>query len=122
MNLKIGETPAVYVDVDGTLLLWPDRPGRVPRPGEPGHGKPPTINKALADALRAWHRGGRCLVLWSRGGKAHCEYAAQLCGLKPDACLPKPRVAIDDKPITVTAGEVKRGFVVVGPHNFADVL
>lgn len=27
---------SVYSDVDGCLILWPGRPGRVPRPGEVG--------------------------------------------------------------------------------------
>ena len=107
----------VFVDVDGTLLLWPgERPGRVPRPGEPGHGQPPAINRGLVDALKAWHGDGRVLVIWSRGGIDHCRMAAQLCCLKPDACVPKPDAAIDDGPRSVTAGEPK-GFIVLGPNG-----
>lgn len=115
--MKPGETPAIYVDVDGTLLIWPGKPGRVPRKGEAGHGFPPRINYRLVNALQNWHRCGKVLVLWSRGGVGHCEYAARLCGLAPDACLPKPRIAIDDSPKTITAGEKKRGFVVIGPDE-----
>lgn len=109
-------TPVVYVDVDGTLLLWPGKAGRVPRPGEAGHGELPTLNQPLIDALKRWHRDGKVLVLWSRGGTEHCRFAAKLCGLDPDACLPKPKLAIDDGPRSVTAGE-DRGFVVIGPHG-----
>ena len=60
---------SVYCDVDGTLTCWPGKyPGRVPRPGEPHHGEPPTINTELVDALRAWQEPGRYLAIWSRGG------------------------------------------------------
>lgn len=114
--MKKGETPTIYVDVDGTLLIWPGKAGRPPREGEAGFGEIPKVNAPLVEALRRWHRDGKVLVFWSRGGTKHCEFAAQLCGLKPNACLPKPRIAIDDAPRTVTAGEPK-GFRIIGPHG-----
>lgn len=106
---------AIYVDVDGTLLIWPGEAGRVPRPGEPHHGGPPAINVPLVEQLKAWHRAGRALVFWSRNGTKHCQMAARLTGLKPLACLPKPNAAIDDGPRSVTAGS-DRGFVVLSQH------
>lgn len=88
---------ALYVDVDGTLLLWPgDRPGRVPRRGEPHYGEPPAVNTSLVTELKRWHQPPRTLVIWSHGGAAHAAMAANLCGLSPAACLPKPSCAIDD--------------------------
>lgn len=104
----------VYVDVDGTLLFWPTKPGRVPRSGETGFGRPPELNAPLVEQLRRWHHGNRFLAFWSRGGRKHCEMAARLTGLKPDACLPKPEVAIDDGPRSITAGNPK-GFEILPP-------
>ncbi len=93
----------IYVDVDGTLLLWPGgRPGRVPRKGESGFGAPPAINEKLVNALKLWKLAevdqGRTLVIWSHGGRVHAELAGRLTGLSQyvDAFLPKPRLWIDD--------------------------
>lgn len=88
---------SVYVDVDGTLLLWPGRsPGAVPRPAEAGHGEPPAVNEPLVDVVKKWHRDGRTPVVWSQGGAKHARMAADLCGLAPGACLRKPAAVVDD--------------------------
>jgi hypothetical protein len=106
----------IYVDVDGCLLFWPGKRGRVPRPGEPGHGQPPEINKALADALREWKKQparqyvvwgvkqkqvsdtAKTLVVWTAGGAQHAKDAANLCDIADivDAFLPKPDCFVDD--------------------------
>lgn len=105
---------SIYVDVDGTLLLWPGgRPGRVPRRTEPGFGESPAINSALVASLIEWKISevaeGRTLVVWSHGGRGHAELAGRLTGLTPyvDAFLPKPRLWIDDhtNPMVGTAIE-----------------
>lgn len=107
--MKLNRYDVLYVDVDGTLLRWPGlKPGRVPRPGEPGHGARPTVNAELVAALKEWHRAGRTLVVWSHGGAEHARMAANLCGLSPAACLPKPRAAIDDAPDRVAQFDVLR--------------
>lgn len=110
--MSLPASNVIYVDVDGTLLFWPGKPGRQPGPGEAGFGELPKINKPLADCLRSWHKKGRTLVVWSRGGPEHCKLAAKLCGLNPDACLYKPEICIDDHANTVTAGE-RKGFIVL---------
>jgi hypothetical protein len=95
--MNFDQYTSIYVDVDGTLLLWPWRkPGVVPRQGEDGFGLPPTLNTILIETLRKWHRGDRTLVLWSFNGGEHAKMAASLCNLNPDACLPKPRAIVDD--------------------------
>ena len=113
VTLMKGETFAIYVDVDGTLLLWP---GKVPPRNSHDYRNAP-VNKPLVLAIKEWHRGRNVLVLWSRGGKEHCEFAAKRCGLKPDACIPKPRICVDDALQTITAGNAKRGFIVID-HNY----
>lgn len=118
MTVSIEQYTSIYVDVDGTLLFWPGKKkGHVPRPGEKEYGKAPEINQPLVNALKNWHKGNNVLVLWSKGGVEHCEKAASRCDLNPDACLPKPQVAIDDSTKTVTPNE-RRGFCIMKPSDF----
>lgn len=127
MILKPDETPTIYVDVDGTLVFWPGPdPGEAPIPWHPSLAPSsrhpwPAINQPLVDRLNAWYRPhSRCLVVWSRAGALHARQVAQYCGLTAHAYLPKPRMAIDDKPRTVQAGDPK-GFEVIGPNDFDKV-
>ena len=103
----------VYVDVDGTLLIWPGpRPGRVPRKGELEFGLPPAVNTKLVKRLRD---SGAQIIIWSRGGEAHAEYAARFCGLDDivTACLTKPDLIVDDGQL-----EQKRlPTLFVGPYD-----
>lgn len=119
-----GITDAVYVDVDGTLLLWPTKVGS-PTPEETAaarrmisgdayeHGKPregdehlcPTINVALVARLKAWYAereaagASPLIVIWTMGGRQHAELAMMLCDFDMGYCvdcLPKPDVMVDD--------------------------
>lgn len=123
MTLKYDETPTIYVDVDGTMVFWPGAdPGEAPIPWTPELNNWPAINIPLVDALKAWRgKGGRCLVIWSRAGARHARQMAQFCGLSADAYLPKPRMAIDDKPHTVEAGHAK-GFEVLAPGEVERII
>jgi hypothetical protein len=115
---EISKYSVIYVDIDGTLLIWPgQKSGRPPRRNEELYGVPPSVNEKLANALREWHKSGKSLVLWSRGGADHCRKAAKMCRLEPDACLPKPYATFDDAPNTVTRNE-RKGFVVLDPFTF----
>lgn len=78
-----------FVDVDGTLLLWPS--------GAVGEGTP-APNTALVRRLRAWKAKDRRIYLWSRGGESHARQAAAFCDASDlfDAFLNKPSVMIDD--------------------------
>lgn len=118
MILKPDETPTIYVDVDGTIVYWPEpSPGEAPMPGHPRFGEWPEINWPMVDALKKFYQPGKtCLVIWSRAGAAHAKKMAEYCGLSADAYLPKPRLAVDDKPWTVTADDT-RGFAVVLPDQ-----
>lgn len=115
--LKKDETPAIYVDVDGTIVFWPDpSPGRAMMPGDPRIGGP-RINQPMVDALKRFYVPGKtCLVIWSRGGAVHAKKMAEFCGLSADAYLPKPRLVVDDKPVTVTLGQ-RKGFDVIEPDE-----
>lgn len=120
-----GLTNYVYVDVDGTLLLWPGNPGaptqqQVENAMKAYRSEPffdelmPAVNVELVDRLKDWQqRSGGCIVIWSMGGKAHAEMARAFCGLLMATCLAKPDIAIDD------GGEnFLRKLPVVLPGNF----
>lgn len=85
-------TGTIFVDVDGTLLLWPTVAG-APRPGEV-----PTVNQPLVDAIKRWLYAdtARRLVIWTMGGTEHAVMAATICGLPMAICLAKPEFIIDD--------------------------
>lgn len=86
-----GETNHLYVDVDGTLLIWPTVAG------SPRSGETPKVNEALVDCIKRWLKvsKGR-LVIWSMGGPEHAELAATLCGFDTCICIAKPDLVIDD--------------------------
>lgn len=107
MKLGRGETNHVFVDVDGTLLIWPTTPGS-PRPGET-----PAVNADLVRRLKSWQARGMRIVIWTMGGVQHAELARDLCGLAGALCIAKPDIAIDD------AGDgFKRKLPVVLPAEF----
>ena len=90
----------VYVDVDGTLLIWPG-----PKPGSAQKDVTPPVNEKLIEALRRWKNYRRVaglepgfLVVWSRGSQAHIDWAIALCRIDDivDAAVRKPDMAIDD--------------------------
>lgn len=118
MIVEFDNTPTIYCDVDGTLLFWPgEDPGCPPMDADdPLLGQAPVINQPLVDALKAWHAKGNVLVVWSRAGGAHARKAAEMCGLSPDACLPKPRIAFDDRPRSIEAND-RHGFIVLAPNE-----
>lgn len=89
MNWTI-ETNHVFCDVDGTLLIWPTKPGS-PRPGEV-----PQVNRRLVTEIKRWQqRSNGILVIWSRRGLEHARMAMNLCGLDA-VCVAKPDIMIDD--------------------------
>ncbi len=104
----------IYVDVDGTLVFWPgNRPGRYPRKGESGYGEDPAINAKLVERLNA---SDADIVIWSRSGKAHAEWAAKYCNINAIACLSKPNLMVDDSMKWIDANHSK-GVQFVGPHD-----
>lgn len=85
-----GLTDTIYVDVDSTLLMWPNGV-------DVGA---PIINSRLVIELLKWRAGrpGGTIVVWTTGGKAHAEKAAQLCFPSDTAivCVAKPDLIVDD--------------------------
>lgn len=84
-----GLTDTVYVDVDSTLLMWPNGVNN----------GAPVINVRLVAELLKWRKGrAGTIVIWTTGGKAHAEKAAQLCfpGDLDVTCVAKPDLVIDD--------------------------
>jgi len=92
----------LFVDVDGTLLMWPGKAGRVPRKGEEHYGEVPNINRAMLETIYEAMTAGRQVVIWSTGGTDHAKMAATLCGLvigpldEEVTCIGKPNVCYDD--------------------------
>lgn len=113
------DVDSLAVDVDGTLLLWPgDKPGHVPRPGEPGFGLSPVVNVGLVRAIKEWKQKDprRYLMVWTRGGVDHARDAVVRCDLirEADVCCLKPRSFVDDNETLVTR------FAVIDPRRFVD--
>ena len=80
--------PTIYVDVDGTLLIWQSRMGV-------GNPEP---NSALLAHLTRKRAAGTQIYLWSRGGAEHARMAAQYCQAEHlfDGFLQKPQEMFDD--------------------------
>jgi hypothetical protein len=95
LSSELGHYRNLYVDVDGTLVFWPD-----PTPGLYQAGKPYTINQELVDKLKLWRlrMPNGVLVVWSGTGKQHAEWAVKTCGIDDivDVALAKPSAMIDD--------------------------
>lgn len=94
------KTP-VYVDVDGTLILWPgDNPGRLPRkPTELGFGVAPIVNYDLLLKLRKLYKTGKYeIYVWSWGGAEHARNMVKLARIEDivSGCLTKPFIVFDD--------------------------
>jgi cation transport ATPase len=77
----------VFVDVDDTLVRSVGVK-RIPMPG-------------VVAAVRALHRQGAALYLWSSGGAEYARASAVELGLQDCflAFLPKPHACIDDQPV-----------------------
>ena len=109
---KVGRaiTDWVYVDVDGTLLLWPDEPGHPTKEQTENlkkwwNGKPynekllPKVNKRLVEELEKWQkRRNGTIVIWTMGGEEHAQIALHMTKLISGAvrCMAKPDLMIDD--------------------------
>lgn len=89
---------SIFIDVDGTLLFWPGKPGRVPRRGEAGYGKDPEVNRALCDKIIDWHRQGCHITVWSTGGEDHAKWAVNFSNMSlyVNHICSKPQLVIDD--------------------------
>ena len=98
---KLDAYRVVFVDVDLTLINWPnDKPILDPPGGMLAFGV--TVNLGLVKALKEWREAAfeRELVVWSAGGAAHARAAVALAGMGDfvDAVVPKPHAFVDDNP------------------------
>ncbi len=85
-NLK-NNRPAIFIDVDNTLIIWSAK-----------HGKPKaTLNKHLTAKLR--EQADADVVLWSRRGKRYAEAMAERFKVTDlfDAIVGKPTTIFDDE-------------------------
>ena len=108
------EKHPIYVDVDGTLILWPGGlPGRMPRPTkdgvDPGFGEDPVSNGPVIKRLREMYDNGYEIFVWSRGGRDHAVTVVKFIGIEDivSQCLPKPLSMIDDDWLWLTEGTQK---------------
>lgn len=90
----------VYIDIDGTLTLDPER-----RWGTP------VMNRI--EHVRALIAGGTEVVLWSGGGTEYARQFAAKYGLKAVG-IGKPAKLIDDNPTIRPLGRIK----IVTPRDF----
>jgi hypothetical protein len=137
-----GITDHVFVDVDGTLLVWPTKPGgasageveaayrnvnalssRSPALviAEDRH-LVPRVNWDLVEELEAWAaRRNGTIVIWTMGGTSHAELAMRCCDWDrgEDAfpkvrCIAKPDVMVDDAKHEKWTARHR----VIQPHEF----
>ena len=87
LDLK-NNRPAVFVDVDGTLVEWSKRNGRFNA----------RLNARLVERLKA-EGDGVDLVLWSRRGRVYAQGMADKFGVTDLFCsiIGKPTTIIDDE-------------------------
>ena len=104
-----------YVDVDLTLILWPDMKPVICKTLAELKASGAVLNAPLAEALRLWwldeimnpagagKNAARELVIWSAHGAAHARAAAKWACLDEMAmaCLTKPQVLIDDNELWI---------------------
>ena len=105
MNRAKNMTAAVFVDVDGTLITWERRRGKL-------RARP---NLKLIERIRAAQRGEQIdFVLWSRRGRIYARAMAGRLGVLDLFCaiVGKPTAIIDDeglawlKGVRVNPGEM----------------
>lgn len=129
-----GLTDHVFVDVDGTLLLWPTAAGAPAEHevealneyilGNRVNAKHlPRSNVPLVLELTKWYDarkragGDPVLVIWSMGGPGHAAAAREYCAFPPYMsifCMGKPDVIVDD----ATGETLARKHTCVQPDNF----
>lgn len=84
----------IFVDVDGTLILWSEN-----RPGKAFSGVP-KMNMRLIRWLIEWRRKNPegNIYVWSTSGAIHAEWAVEFCGLEEliDGAMAKPDLIVDD--------------------------
>jgi len=99
------ETIALFLDCDGTLVLWGDN-------GAGGINTDYTINVPLIEAVNEWQSRdpGRFVIVWSGGGKDYAERWRQIAehyyGLVSEIAVAKAphllkigaHVIVDDEP------------------------
>ena len=80
--------PAIFIDVDGTLVKWSKR----------GEGYRARLNTQLVERLKA-EGDGADLVLWSRRGRIYAQGMADKFGVADLFCaiIGKPTSIIDDE-------------------------
>jgi len=92
----------LYVDVDGTLLIWPQPDPSRPPPAPLIPYDRAEIDHEVVRALRRWKAANPDgqLIVWSMRGRKHAERAVGVCDLADvvDLVLAKPGTMIDDAP------------------------
>ena len=97
------ERKTVYFDVDDTLISW--YPCTADTEGAThfninGHEYYKKAIKPNIEGLKAHHRAGHLVVVWSAGGSDHAKNVIEALGIEKfvDVVLTKPDYYYDDKP------------------------
>ncbi len=95
----------IFCDVDGTLSEDGTRKWAPPRHD---------VMEVLSAAIAAGHE----VILWSAQGEDYCRAWARRYHLGPHACISKPDLAVDDRPLL--RGENR--LTVIPPEELKDFL
>lgn len=94
MKKHLKKFQTLFVDVDGTLIIWSGA-----HPGRAFSGSP-KVNTKLADWLITTKKGNPNvqIYVWSRGGQQHARWAVQYAHLDGYVaqCMAKPDLFVDD--------------------------
>ncbi len=94
MKKGLHKYQTIFVDVDGTLIIWSgDRPGRA-------FSGSPKVNTKLIDFLKTAKKENPNvkIYVWSTGGQDHARWAVDYADLNGyvDYCMAKPGLIVDD--------------------------
>ncbi len=94
MKKGLHKYQTIFVDVDGTIILWSKA-----HPGKAFSGSP-RINTKLVDFLKTAKEENPNvkIYVWSTGGQDHANWAVDYADLNDavEYCMAKPRLMIDD--------------------------
>lgn len=121
---KNPNSPHVYFDCDGTLVLWPDdfkegfQIDKAIRFEHEGSFYNLVPNETVIEKLKKRHKSGATIVVWSMGGAVWAREIVTKLGIEEyvEFCLSKPNIFWDDEPAKSFMGEWSRK-IPINPYE-----